>query len=89
MLVYSNQTFFEYISYIVGNRFGAYTVIRMSSPIGQLNAKVGAEWEDFNVNLFARNLTNDMRGTIATPVLGALDSQNRPRTLGVEFTYAF
>jgi len=90
----SSVSGFAYIEY--NRQAGAYntdrrrsTQVRKSSPIGQLNAKVGAEWEDFNVNLFARNLTNDMRGTIATPVLGALDSQNRPRTLGVEFTYAF
>ncbi|MFB1034736.1 MAG: TonB-dependent receptor, partial [Sinobacterium sp.] len=69
------------------NRLGLVPVVK-SSPLGQLNARIGAQWSNFNINLFAQNLTNDVRGTTAA-VAGTLDSQNRPRTLGLEFNYEF
>ena len=86
----SGSAFLEY-----NRQSGAYAINRLSypnyksSPIGQLNAQVSANWTSFNASLFARNLTNDLRGTRASPPGQLLDAQNRPRTFGVEVSYIF
>jgi outer membrane receptor for ferrienterochelin and colicin len=77
------------------NRQGPSTVtnrsftplILESSDLNLLNAQIGAEWQQLTVRVFGRNLTNELRA-INQSLFSEL-TQNRPRTLGVSFTYDF
>lgn len=61
-------------------------VVLKSSPLGYLNVHIGAKLTKFNIALFGRNLTNELRST--TP--NNIDKiPNRPRTYGVRVSYEF
>ena len=59
--------------------------IQESSDNGIFNVKIGAKWNDFNISLFGRNLSDEKRATNAS-VVGEF-VQNRPRTVGIDFSY--
>ena len=58
-----------------------------SSDLNLLNAQLGAQWDDFTIRLFGRNLTNELRAI--NPSHFGIFTQNRPRTMGVSFIYDF
>ena len=72
-------------TFILRNQGREDPVLR-SPSIGFLNMQVGAKWNSIDVNLFGRNLSNEVRETgpniIAT-------NQSRPRTIGVSVGYEF
>ena len=59
-----------------------------SSAIGFLNAQIGAQLGDnLTIRLFAKNINNELRSPF--PSLAGKFTQNRPRTIGVDFNYEF
>ena len=58
-----------------------------SSDLNLLNAQIGAEWQKLTLRVFGRNLTNELRAISQT--FNGTFTQNRPRTMGVSFTYEF
>ena len=60
-----------------------------SDATGYLNMRVGAEWDDFTLSFFGKNLTNEKRPNILVLITDFNDVQSRPRELGVDLSYRF
>ena len=58
-----------------------------SESIGFLNAQIGAQWESFSIELFAHNILDEDRVTVAANSRQA--PQNRPRSIGLKFGLDF
>jgi len=58
-----------------------------SDPTSLVNAQIGAQWQNFNVRLFGKNITNER--DITTPALANVFTQNAPRSWGVDVAYKF
>ena len=58
-----------------------------SEPTSLVNAQLGAQWEQFSVRLFGKNITNERDITI--PALVNTFTQNAPRSWGVDLAYKF
>lgn len=57
-----------------------------SPAVGFLNANISAQWTNYSIKMFGRNLNNERRETTASALILP---QNRPRTIGVEVLFEF
>ena len=76
------------------NRFGSIGPNRDGSvetdATGFLNMRVGAEWDEFTLSLFGRNLTNEKRPNIVQLIsVESFSTQTRLRSVGVSLSYRF
>jgi iron complex outermembrane recepter protein len=60
-----------------------------AGSIGFLNLQLGAHFQKFDLQLFARNLLDEDRPTGPDLLNGGLTPQARPRTIGVNLMYQF
>ena len=58
-----------------------------SDPTSLVNAQLGAQWQNFSVRLFGKNITNEREFTMP-PALNTF-VQNAPRSWGVDLSYKF
>jgi iron complex outermembrane recepter protein len=60
-----------------------------ADAVGFLNLQLGARFQNVDVQLFARNLLDEDRSTVADLGNRKLTPQARPRSIGVNLTYQF
>jgi iron complex outermembrane recepter protein len=76
------------VTYIDRSSFQASVLPQTSDSLDLLSARVGAEFDKINVELFATNITDENRSI--DPYQGwANANRTRPRTVGVKVGYAF
>jgi iron complex outermembrane recepter protein len=68
---------------------GVLNPVSEADAIGFLNLQLGARFQKFDLQLFARNLLDEDRPTAPDLSNSRLTPQARPRTIGVNLTYQF
>ena len=70
-----------------GNVLVGIDDVEETAAVGYLNAQLGLKWESMTIKLFGKNLNNELRSPNSGAALTQL--QRRPRTIGVDLSYAF